>query len=216
MSDLECFCTAIEAKLTNTVINQDTVAAARKASNNDSNLFKKVCEGTAIILLSPEQLESSGFQSVVDNKAFAELGSLVQVKYLDYTPTSVLEITHSSSDLCAAGLIIRKNDPGHVAHKDDKVTEWNNTSNSPPQRPMSSPEYNFNFNPPPPVYGHPSTPAGHAYSGMVGAHEMGRAMYQGGPTGMPDGRPMSVPALTPGLSSHELQRPASVVPIIDP
>lgn len=41
-------------------------------------------------------------------------------------------------------------------------------------------------------------------------------MYQGGPTGMSDGRPMSVPALTPGLSSHELQRPASVVPIIDP
>ncbi|KAG2335711.1 hypothetical protein BDR05DRAFT_1006532, partial [Suillus weaverae] len=81
---------------------------------------------------------------------------------------------------------------------------------------MSSPEYNFNFNPPPPLYGHPSTPAGHAYSGMVGAHEMGRAMYQGGPTGMPDGRPMSVPALTPGLPSHELQRPASVVPIIDP
>ncbi|KAG2129523.1 hypothetical protein BD769DRAFT_1667118 [Suillus cothurnatus] len=81
---------------------------------------------------------------------------------------------------------------------------------------MSSPEYNFNFNPPPPLYGHPSTPVGHAHSGMVGSHEMGRAMYQGGPTGMSDGRPMSVPAPTPGLSSHELQWPASVVPIIDP
>ncbi|KAG1736379.1 hypothetical protein EDD22DRAFT_959764 [Suillus occidentalis] len=81
---------------------------------------------------------------------------------------------------------------------------------------MASPEYNFNFNPPPPLYGHPSTPAGHAYSGMVGSHEMGRVMYQGSPTGMSDGCPMSIPALTPGLSSHELQRPASVVPIIDP
>ncbi|KAG2055669.1 hypothetical protein BDR06DRAFT_1006860 [Suillus hirtellus] len=82
-------------------------------------------------------------------------------------------------------------------------------SDSPPQRPMVSPEYSFNFNPPPPLYGHPSTPAGHAYSGMVGSHEMGRVMYQGGPTGMSDGRPMSVPALTPGLSSHELQWPAT-------
>jgi superfamily II DNA helicase RecQ len=60
-----------QAKLTNAVINQDTVAAARKVSNNNSCLFKKVCEGTAIILLSPEQLESSGFRSVVDNKAFS-------------------------------------------------------------------------------------------------------------------------------------------------
>ncbi|KAG1731878.1 hypothetical protein EDD22DRAFT_973863 [Suillus occidentalis] len=50
------------AKLTNAVINQDTVAAARKASNDNSCLFKNVCEGTAIILLSPEQLESSGFR----------------------------------------------------------------------------------------------------------------------------------------------------------
>ncbi|KAG1731001.1 hypothetical protein EDB19DRAFT_1831827 [Suillus lakei] len=81
---------------------------------------------------------------------------------------------------------------------------------------MSSPKYNFNFNPPPPLYGPPGTPAVHAYSGMVGAHEMGRAMYQGGPAGMSDGRPMSVPVLTPGSSSHEFQQPASVVPIIDP
>ncbi|KAG1825482.1 uncharacterized protein BJ212DRAFT_1294914 [Suillus subaureus] len=57
---------------------------------------------------------------------------------------------------------------------------------------MSNPEYNFNFNPPPPLYGHPGTPAGHAYSGMVGAHEMGRAMYQGGPAGMSDGCPICI------------------------
>lgn len=120
--------------------------------------------------------------------------------------------------MCAAGSIIRKNDARPIAHKGDELIEWNDTSNSPPQRPMSNPEYNFNFNPPPPppLYGHLSTPTGHAYGGMVGAHETERAMYPGGPTGMPDGRPMSVPALTPGPSSHEFQRPASVVPIIDP
>jgi len=44
-----------------------------------------------------------------------------------------------------------------------------------------NPEYNFNFDPPLPLYGHPGTPAGHASSGMVGAHEMERAMHRGCP-----------------------------------
>ncbi|KAG1790741.1 hypothetical protein EV424DRAFT_1355216, partial [Suillus variegatus] len=76
-----------------------------------------------------------------------------------------------------------------IAHKGDELIEGTTRLNSPPQRPI--------------------TPTGHAYGGMVGAHETERAMYPGGPTGMPDGRPMSVPALTPGPSSHEFQRPAS-------
>ncbi|KIJ58459.1 hypothetical protein HYDPIDRAFT_190803 [Hydnomerulius pinastri MD-312] len=55
----------VKAKLSAVAINADTVDEYRK---KDANIFEHVCEGVAVVILSPEQLKSRGFRQILDSK----------------------------------------------------------------------------------------------------------------------------------------------------
>ncbi|KAH7920578.1 P-loop containing nucleoside triphosphate hydrolase protein, partial [Leucogyrophana mollusca] len=64
------------AQLTALAINADSVEAARK---EDRNLFREVRVGITMVLVSPEQLKSNGFASVLDDPVFSQRVAMMAV-----------------------------------------------------------------------------------------------------------------------------------------
>ncbi|KAH7887349.1 hypothetical protein F5I97DRAFT_1859693 [Phlebopus sp. FC_14] len=64
------------ADLSAVAINADTVQAMQKVGRN---LFREVLCGVSILLVSPEQLKSKGFERLLNESAFAERVSMMAV-----------------------------------------------------------------------------------------------------------------------------------------